>query len=44
MKRRPHHKRTRSSGDQQGITVKTAVADKGAAELFAKVSARTRHE
>jgi hypothetical protein len=37
----PHHKRTRSSGEQRAITVKAAEPDKAAAQPFAQVSALT---
>ncbi|MFJ6918019.1 hypothetical protein ACIQUX_29230 [Streptomyces sp. NPDC101133] len=34
----PHHKRTRLSGEQQGITVKAAATGEAAPWLFAQVS------
>jgi hypothetical protein len=38
--RRPHHKRTRSSGEQREITVKAAEPEKAAPWPFAQVSAQ----
>lgn len=40
----PHHKRTRSSGEQRGITGKAVEPDEAAPRPFAQVSARTGRE